>query len=119
VPPRTPDGRYSTAYSSIGLKWPEYSFVSKSGINYIRISTDIMVTNSGEHTIYLIPTDDGNFTSFVISPPTEDHAVLKNMDMENVSEIDHIALPALSFDGTRNITMLRGEGVADSFINDV
>jgi hypothetical protein len=57
----------------------------------ILIKTDIVIAKSGDHTIYLIPTDDGSFTSFLITPPTSDPEVLTIMEI--TGEISSLAIP--------------------------
>jgi hypothetical protein len=86
---------YAIAFSSYGMKWPEFTHINHRGKRYIRIHTEIHLAKSGAYKIYLIPTDDGNFTSFVVTPPTEDHSVLNAMEID--CTLDHLALPATMF----------------------
>jgi hypothetical protein len=69
------DSLYVGACSSIGLKWPAFTFVSMPTTQRpgIRVVSTITKARFEDHTVFLIPSDDSSFTAFVITPPASGH----------------------------------------------
>jgi hypothetical protein len=102
---------YVAACSSIGLKWPSFAFMSVNRTQGVRIAGEITKAKSGDHTIYLVPTDDGNFTNFIITPPADTQisagTILKSMEIEK--HIDHLCLTSFTRTVNRDLDLVKGE----------
>ncbi|CAG9332855.1 unnamed protein product [Blepharisma stoltei] len=85
------DSETSVSCSALGLSWPKYMTSIINGISYTRIyQTQINIMKSENLLVYIVPTEDPNFSAFFIPCSERDGGMAFNYAKEVLTKITKV-----------------------------